>query len=326
MNRSEKMAKRVKKEKIKPKKFTFDDLELILLSLPTVVWFAVFSYLPMIGILLAFKKYRIKAGYNFFQNMFASETVGFKNFEFLFASPQTEMFMRNTILYNLVFIVTGVVVPVSMALMISNIYSKKYQKVTQTCMFLPHFMSWVVASYFFYAFLSPENGLVNSLIESLGGTGVQWYARDAVGSWPFIIIFANIWKGTGYGMVVYLASISGIDTTYYEAAVIDGATKWQQTTKITIPLLKQIMVIMFIMSVGRIFSSDFGLFYQLSKGQGSLFNATLTIDVYIFNAIQNGTQPGMTGAASLFQSVFGFITILIANTIVRKIDEESAFF
>lgn len=320
------MAKREKKEKIKGKKFTLDDLELILLSLPTVIWFAVFSYLPMVGILLAFKNYKMKQGKNFFYNMFTSETVGFENFKFLLASPSTGTFMRNTILYNILFIVTGIVVPVSLALMISNIYSKKYQKVTQTCMFLPHFMSWVVASYFFFAFLSPDKGLVNSLITSLGGPEINWYAKEAVSYWPFIIIFANIWKGSGYGMVVYLASISGIDTTYYEAAVIDGATKWQQTTKITIPLLKQIIIIMFIMSVGRIFSSDFGLFYQLSKGQGGLFDATLTIDVYIFNAIKSGGKAGMTAAASLFQSFFGFITIMIANTIVRKIDEESAFF
>ena len=320
------MAKRNKKEKIKAKKFTFDDLELILLSLPTVIWFVIFSYLPMIGIVLAFKEYRMKAGKNFFYNMFTSKSVGLNNFKFLLASPQTSTFFRNTILYNILFIVLGIVVPVALALMISNIYSKKYQKVTQTCMFLPHFMSWVVASYFFFAFLSPDKGLVNNMITSLGGEAINWYSKDAVGYWPFIIVFANIWKGTGYGMVVYLASISGIDTTYYEAAVIDGATKWQQTTKITIPLLKQIIIIMFIMSVGRIFSSDFGLFYQLPKGQGALFDATLTIDVYIFNAIKGGGKPGMTAAAGLFQSVFGFITIMIANAIVRKIDEESAFF
>ncbi len=314
------------KAKVKGKKFTFDDLELILLSLPTVVWFAIFSYLPMFGVIIAFKTYRLQPGKGFLYSLFKSKWAGFKNFEFLFASSDTWIMFRNTIGYNLIFIILGVVIPVSLAIMISNLYSQRLGKVCQTAMFLPHFMSWVVASYFLFAFLSSEKGLVNSIIVSMGGTKVNWYGAEALNYWPFFLVMMNIWKGTGYGMVVYLATITGIDSTYYEAAVIDGATKWQQTTKITIPLLKQIMVIMTIMAIGRIFNADFGLFYQVPKASGPLSNATLTMDVFIYNALTKMNNIGMSSAAALFQSVCGCITICVANWVVSKIDSESAFF
>lgn len=317
------MAK-VKAEKVKAKKFTFDDLELILLSLPTVIWYLVFSFLPLFGLLIAFKKWRVSGG--FFESFFKSEWCGFKNFGFLFSNSAALTSLRNTLLYNILFVVLGVVIPVTLAIMISNLYSQKLGKVCQTAMFLPHFMSWVVASYFLFAFLSGDKGLVNSMIKSMGGEAIAWYGEDAVGWWPFFIILMNIWKTTGYGMVVYLATITGIDSTYYEAAVIDGATKWQQTTKITIPLLKQIMVIMAIMAVGKIFNSDFGLFYQVPKGTSQLYPVTQTLDVYIYNALRNMSNIGMSSAAAFFQSIAGCITILIANFIVSKIDEESAFF
>ena len=317
------MAK-VKAEKVKAKKFTFDDLELILLSLPTVIWYLIFSFLPLFGLLISFKNWRVSGG--FFETFFTSEWVGFKNFKFLFTTGAAMTSLRNTLLYNLLFVVLGVVIPVTLAIMISNLYSQKLGKVCQTAMFLPHFMSWVVASYFLFAFLSGDKGLINNVIKSMGGEGVNWYGQEALGWWPFILILMNIWKTTGYGMVVYLATITGIDSTYYEAAVIDGATKWQQTTKITIPLLKQIMVIMAIMAVGKIFNSDFGLFYQVPKGTSQLYPVTQTLDVYIYNALKGIGNIGMSSAAAFFQSIVGCITILIANFIVTKIDEESAFF
>lgn len=317
------MAK-VKKEKVRGKKFTFDDFELILLSLPTVIWYLVFSFLPLFGLLIAFKSWRVNG--NFFESFFSSQWVGFNNFKFLFMTSDAMVALRNTILYNLIFIVLGVVIPVTLAIMISNLYSQKLGKVCQTAMFLPHFMSWVVASYFLFAFLSSEKGLVNNMITALGGEAVSWYGEEAIGWWPFLLVIMNIWKTTGYGMVVYLASITGIDATYYEAAVIDGATKWQQTTKITIPLLKQIMIIMSIMAIGRIFNSDFGLFFQVPKGTSQLYPVTQTLDVYIYNALKSGGQIGLSAAASFFQSIAGCICILIANAIVTKIDRESAFF
>lgn len=318
------MAK-VKAAKVKPKKFTRDDLELVLLSLPSVIWYAVFAFLPMFGVILAFKKYRMSSP-NFFKSLFQSEWMGFKNFEFLFKTKNTIVMLRNTLGYNFLFIVLGIVIPVSLAIMINNLYSQKFAKVCQTAMFLPHFMSWVVASYFLYAFLAPEQGLVNHLIRAAGGTGINWYSDQAVGWWPFLIIIMQTWKTTGYGMVVYLATITGIDNTYYEAAVIDGASKWQQVTKITLPLLRPIITIMFIMNVGKIFNSDFGLFYQVPKATGALYPVTLTIDVYVYDALMKMQNIGMASAAAFFQSVCGFITIMIANSIVKRIDEESAFF
>lgn len=325
MNRSERMAK-VKTAKIKNKKFTYDDFELILLSLPTVIWYAMFSYLPLLGLVLAFKRYTPKRGVNAIVRMFTTKTVGLKNFEFLFASTDAATVFRNTILYNVVFIVLGVVIPVTLAIMASNLYSQKLGKICQTAMFLPHFMSWVVASYFLFAFISPDKGIINGWITSLGGTAVDWYTDSALGAWPFILVIMQIWKTTGYGMVVYLASITGISSEFYEAAVIDGASKWQQTKYITIPLLRQIIAIMTIMAVGKIFNSDFGLFYQVPKNQGPLYPATETLDVYIYIALTRTGDIGMSSAAALFQSVAGCITILIANFVVTKIDAESSFF
>lgn len=317
------MAK-VKAEKIKAKKFTFDDLELILLSLPTVIWYLIFSYLPMFGVLIAFKKWRIKGG--FFESFFAAEWVGLKNFEFLISTDNAINALKNTILYNLVFIVLGIIVPVTLAIMVSQLYSQKLAKVCQTAMFLPHFMSWVVASYFLFAFLSGDKGFLNAIITSMGGERVAFYSEQVIDWWPLILIIMNLWKGTGYGMVVYLATITGIDTTYYEAAIIDGASKWQQVVHITLPCLKQIIIIMFIMNVGKIFNSDFGLFYNVPKGTSQLNPVTQTLDVYIYNALININNISMSSAAALFQSVAGCITIMIANGIVTKIDADSAFF
>lgn len=308
------------------KKFTFDDLELMLLSAPTVIWYIIFSYMPFIGIILAFKNYRLSPGKNFFGSLFDSKWSGFKNFEFLFARSDSPAILGKTIGYNLVFIVLGIVIPVALAIMISNLYSQKLGKVCQTMMFMPYFMSWVVISYFVIAFLGSGNGMVPHWMASMGMEPFNFYGAEGNKVWPFLLIMLNLWKNTGYNMVVYLATITGIDSTYYEAAVIDGASKWQQTTKITIPLMKQIMVIMFIMAVGRIFNSDFGLFYQSTKNTTVLYPSTMTLDVLIYNCLTQMGNPAMAQAAALFQSVFGFITIMIANGIVTKIDSESAFF
>lgn len=325
MNRSESMAK-IKAPKVRAKKFTFDDLELILLSLPTVIWYAVFSFLPMFGVIIAFKNYRVSPGKGFIGSLLDSEWMGFKNFEFLFATADTGIMLRNTVLYNLFFIILGIVIPVTLAIMVTNLYSQKLAKVCQTALFLPHFMSWVVASYFLFAFLSSDKGLINNWLISAGGEGISWYSEEAVNYWPFFLTIMQIWKTTGYGMVVYLATITGIDSTYYEAAVIDGASKWQQIVKITLPMLKPIVIIMFIMNVGRIFNSDFGLFYQVPRNSGSIRPATLTIDVFVYNALRQMGDIGMSSAAAFFQSVCGFATIMLANGIVKKVDEESAFF
>ena len=186
---------------------------------------------------------------------------------------------------------------------------------------LPYFLSWVVVSAVVWGFLSYDKGLANQLVEGMGGDRVNWYMQKQY--WPYFLIFMNLWKGLGYGMVVYLAAITGIDTSFYEAAVIDGATKWQQMRYITLPVMKTVIVMMFIMSVGRIFYSDFGLFYQVPRDSNSLFSVTYTIDVMVYKSLKSATV-GMASAAAFFQSVMGCITILAANAVVRKIDPEGA--
>lgn len=317
---------KAKAQQIKPRRFKFtrDDVELTLLALPTAIWYVVFSFLPMIGILIAFKNFRMVPGKGFFASLMASDWVGLTNFEFLFKTPDALVILRNTICYNVIFIILGVIIPVSLAIAITQLYSNKLAKFCQTAMFLPHFLSWVVVSYFLFAFLSYDKGIINQILASFGMQPIQWYMEQDY--WPYILVFMNTWKTVGYGMVVYLAAIAGIDKTYYEAAVIDGATKWQQIKYITIPAIKPIIIIMFIMSVGNIFRSDFGLFYQLPRNAGTLFNATATIDTYVYQAIEGTGSMAMSSAAAFFQSVIGFITIITANAIVKKIDGENGLF
>ena len=309
--------------KLKKKKWQRDDTELSLLAMPTTIWYLLFSFLPMFGLIIAFKDYKIIPGKNFIYNLIHSDWAGLKNFQFLIKSKELYILLRNTIGYNLIFIILGIVIPVTLAIMISLIYSKRKSKVYQTMIFFPYFMSWVVVSYFVYAFLSGDKGIFNNVLQMFGKEAVQWYMEPKY--WPFILIFIQVWKTVGYSMVVYLASITGIDTTFYEAAVIDGASKWQQVKYITLPSIKTVIVMMFILNVGKIFYSDFGLFFQITKGiPGSLYNVASTLDTYIYKAIQSSAPIGMTAAANFFQSIACCITILAANWIVSKIDEESA--
>ena len=305
-------------------KWTRDDTELTLLALPTTIWFILFCYLPMFGIVLSFKDYKIVQDANFLVSLIKSEWVGFENFQYFFGLRDFPMILRNTVCYNLVFIVLDIVLPGGLAIMISNIYSKRMSKVYQTLMFMPHFMSWVVVAYFVYAFLVTDKGLANALIKMLGGKPINWYFEAKY--WPAILIFMHVWKGIGYSMVVYLASITGIDTSLYEAAVLDGASKWQQAKYITLPSLQPIIIMMFILAVGRIFSSDFGLFYQVTQGaKQPLTPVVATFDVKIYLMLNSATTSlGKTSAASMFQAVVGCATILTANAIVRKVDKGSA--
>ena len=318
------LGQRQKKKKKNIKgKWSRNDTELTLLAVPTAIWYVLFSFLPMFGLIIAFKDYKIMPGKSFIENVINSSWAGFKNFEFLIKSNDLFVILRNTIVYNLVFIVVGMIFAVALAIMISELHSKRKSKVYQTLMFFPYFMSWVVVSYFLDAFLNQDNGLINSMLRDAGSSPIQWYMSSNV--WPFILVFMYLWKTTGYNMIIYLSSISGIDTTLYEAASIDGATKWQQVVNITLPCLKKVIIMMFILNVGKVFYSDFGLFFQLSQGaSGSIFNTTATIDTYVYNAIKSATPIGMTSAVTFFQSVSCCITILIANAIVKKIDEESS--
>lgn len=304
-------------------RWTRDDLELGLLGFPTFVWYALFSYLPMFGLMIAFKQYKIFPKQSFLSNLLQSPWVGFDNFKFFIDNNTFGMLLRNTILYNLVFIVLNIVIPVALAMMINELYSKRRSKVYQTMMFFPHFLSWVVVSYFVYAFLSPDKGLANKIVMGLGVEKILWYSSPQY--WPFILVFMNLWKGTGYNMVVYLASITGIDQSLYEAAMLDGASKWQQAKYITLPMMKTILVVLFIMNVGKIFYSDFGLFWQVTQGiPNSLHKVASTFDTFVYSALQGSTPIGRTAAASMFQSVCCCATILLANFIVSKVDPDSA--
>ena len=311
------------------KRWKKDDRQLFLLSLPTVAWFVLFCYLPMFGLIIAFKHYQVAPGKGFIWSLFCnSPWTGLDNFRFLFANNAETTFnmFRNTLGYNLIFLVLDIVVPVLLAMMISNIRSRRLARLSQTALFLPHFLSWIVVSYFVFGFLSSDHGLVNRILSAFGAEPVMWYQGEAIRWWPWILIFLHLWKTIGYSMVVYLAAINGVDPVMYEAAMIDGAGKLQQAVHITLPSLRPVIVMMFILATGRIFNSDFGLFYRATRNSGSLTGAYLTLDVYVYNSIFNNSRPvfGYISAAGALQSLLGCVTILLTNLAVRRVDSENA--
>jgi putative aldouronate transport system permease protein len=303
----------------KKKVWTKDDTQFSLLALPTTLWYFLFCYLPMFGVIIAFKEYRIRGG--FLWSVFQSDWVGLKNFAFLFGNRDIWMIIRNTLGYNGVMILCGIAIPVSLALMISELHNKTGAKVYQTILFFPYFLSWVVASTLVWAFLSYDMGMVNLIFEGLGLPPRRWYMEPPF--WPGFLVFMSQWKGVGYGMVIYLASITSLDKSVYEAAVIDGATKWQQIWRITLPMMKTVIALMFIMSAGRIFYSDFGLFYQVPRNSNSLYSTVYTLDVFVYNLLKTSTT-GMAAAAAFLQSLAACLTILGVNRIVKKIDPDLA--
>ena len=313
-----------KPEKIKRRnKWTKDDFELTLLGIPAFVWYIVFCYLPMFGAIIAFKEFRIHKD-GFLAAVINSKWVGFDNFKYFFSMSDFWPLTRNTLAYNIVFIIIDRVVPITFAIMMSNIYSKRKAKIYQTLMVMPNFMSWVVCAYFVFAFLNTDKGLVNRVLQALGGQRIDWYLKPQY--WPFILVFLHIWKGVGYGMIVYLATIAGLDTSMYEAAVLDGASKFQQAIYITLPGLKTMLVLMFITAVGGIFNSDFGLFYQGTRGANyPLYPVVANIDIKIYNMMINGGIPiGKTTATSFFKSCISCFMVLSANAVVRRIEPDSA--
>lgn len=298
---------------------------LLTMVAPGAIWLLLLRYLPMVGIVMAFQDYKIYSkDPSFLNNLIHSSFVGLKNFKFLFATSDTWEFIRNTLGYNIIFIALGLVVSVAFAIMLNEITKKFVAKAYQTLMFFPYFLSWVVASYFVLAFLDPTKGLLVNLMKSWGMTPPDFY--NDCGPWPFILILCNVWKNTGYSAILYLAAITGIDASQYEAASIDGASKWQQIKYVTLPHLKTMIIILFIMNVGKIFNADFGLFYNVPLQSGSLYPVTQVIDTYVYRAMTTTGNYGMSTAAGLMQNVIGFICIMTANTIVRKVDEDSALF
>lgn len=295
----------------------------LIMVLPGTIWLLLFAYLPMFGQVIAFKDFRIHPD-GFFASVINSEWVGWDNFKYLFSTNDAWIITRNTILYNLVFIVLGLVAAVATAIILSELVNKRLSKVYQTGMLFPHFISWVIGSYFVFTFLSADSGLLNSVLGWFNIDPISWYNEPKY--WPFFLVFMSLWKGVGYGSIVYLASIVGIDKVYYEASMIDGASKWKQIEHITLPMLKPLMIILTIMNVGRIFNSDFGLFYQVPRDSGTLYSVTNVIDTFVFRGLMTLGDIGMSTAAGLYQSVVGLVLVLITNYIVRKVDEESALF
>ncbi len=300
-------------------------IQLTLMALPGALFFILFKYLPMAGLVMAFKDY-VVTGRGFWGSLLASRWVGLDNFKFLIATPDILIAIRNTLLYNIIWIFLMLFVSVAFAIMLNEITSKKMAKVYQTLMFFPYFLSWVVAATFVFAFLSHERGFLNQMIVSLGGEPVQWYAEKKY--WPFILTFMNLWKGIGYNSVIYLAAICGVDHSLHEAAMIDGATRFQRIRHITIPMLKPMMVILTIMAIGKVFAADFGLFYNVPQANmsGALKPVVDVVDTYIYNSMINLNDFGMSTAAGLAQSAVGLIMIVAANFVVRKIDDELSLF
>lgn len=293
-------------------------IPLYVMMIPGLVYLIINNYMPMPGLVIAFKTYSAKKG------IYGSPWCGLANFKYLFATSDAWVITRNTILYNIAFIVINTILSIAIAIILSELTSR-LKKFYQSAILLPHLLSTVIIAYLVYAFLCVDTGFVNtSILAPLGKDAVMWYTETKY--WPFILIFVSAWKSVGYSCIVYLATILGFDRAYYEAATIDGCTKMQQITKITLPMLKPTIVMLTLMSVGRIFYSDFGLFYQVPMNSGSLYPVTQTIDTYVFRGLLQLGNISMSSAAGVYQSLIGFILVLSANLAVRKIDPESALF
>lgn len=291
---------------------------MFLMLLPPFILVFINYYLPMFGVIIAFKDFNYEDGF------LNSPWSGLKNFEFLFMSDTAWQITRNTILYNLAFIVIGLIFAVLAALALNELRNKLASKFYQSVIFLPYFLSWVVIAYLVLAVLDPNGFYNKTLAHAFNLEPLEWYSSPQY--WPFILIIVNLWKNVGYGIVIYLAGITGIDQEFYEAAVLDGASKLQQIRYITIPFLVPFMIVTTIINLGNIFRADFGLFYQVPMQQGLLAPTTEVLDTYIYKALTMSGDLGMSSAAGLYQSVVGFITVVAANWAVGRISKENKIF
>lgn len=311
----------------------YTNLSFLTMILPGAIWLFLFAYLPMPGIILAFKTYRFSKPpvdsliqNNFIYSFIKSPWAGLDNFKYLTIPTNisnTLTYIRNTVFYNLLFMVVGLVLSVALAVIIFELTNKFWAKLYHSILFLPFFISWIVVAYVVYA-LGNYNGIINNILTTYGMATIDIYKVKA--AWPVIFLIANIWRYTGNGSIIYLATITGIDRELYEAAAIDGASKWKQFTKITLPHLTPVIVILQILAVGRILGSDFDMFYTLPNGAAMVNNVTYTLDVFVYNMLRTGSPVGFPAAAAFLQSVFGFILILVTNYIVRKIRPDLALF
>lgn len=289
-----------------------------LMVLPGVLILLIFNYIPMLGLVIAFQDYRYNLG------VLKSPFIGFKNFEFFFKSQDAGRVLFNTIVLNFSYIVLGIVAAVFLALMLYRIKRKAAIKGYQTMMMLPYFLSWVVVGCMAYGFLNPTSGIINCILKYIGLEGIDWYARPKY--WPFILGFFSIWKNIGINCIIYYAGLLGTDEALFEAAELDGANKFQKTVHIAVPAIIPLITTMTLLALGNIFRSDFGLFYQVTRDIGKLYSTTDVIDTYIFRALKSNGDVGMSAAVGFFQSVVGFVTIMIANAVVRKVERENALF
>ncbi|QHT62333.1 sugar ABC transporter permease [Paenibacillus lycopersici] len=304
MANSQSFAKRFKKNRT-----------LFFMSLPGIIYKLIFAYIPMLGLIIAFKNYRYDQG------IFGSEWVGLKNFRFFFENDKAFVITRNTVLYNVGFFVLTTVVSVFLAILLNEI-TRKFIKFYQTVMFLPYFLSWVVISYIVFAFLDHDHGFVNQLLGWLGMEHIPWYQEAS--RWPWILNIVSLWKTIGMQTLIYYAGVIGIDTGYYEAARIDGASKFRMMRTITIPLLTPLIVIFFIMAMGGIFRADFGLFYMVPNDSSFVYSTTDVIDTYIYRALRTINDLGMSTAVGFYQSLVGFVLVLASNFVVKKINNENS--
>lgn len=300
-------------------KNTWKNRTLLLMSMPAIIIFILFNYVPMFGLVLAFKKF------NFADGIWNSPWCGFENFKYLFFVGDTAWRLtRNTVGYYILFTIFGTIGNVALAIGINEMVFKKLAKYFQSAMILPTFISYIAISFVVYAFLKSDTGILNRIIISLGGSNFSFYLKPDV--WPAILLIVKTWKGIGYGSVLYLSVLTGIDQSLYEAAAIDGANAWQKMRYITLPMLVPMVVLMTLLGLGSIMHSDTGLFFQVTKNVGALYPTTQVLDSYILNAIANTVDYGMTAAATFYQSVVGFVMVVGTNLIVRKVAPENALF
>lgn len=294
-------------------------LALLSMMVPGLVYLIINNYIPMAGLQIAFKDY------NTLDGIWGSAWCGLKNFTYLFKTKDAITMTKNTILYNLVFIILGNALAVAIAIMLNELRSHMAKKVYQVIFLIPYLISMVVVSYIVFAFLSFDSGFVNNaIITKLGGKAINWYVKPEY--WPYILVFVYLWKSFGYSSIIYYATVIGIDSSLYEAAVVDGANGRQRIWHVTLPGLKVTIITLVLLAVGRIFYSDFSLFYQVPQNSGMLSNVTTTIDVYVYKGLTQLNDIGRSSAAGFYQSIVGFVVVLIANFVVSKVDKDSALF
>lgn len=291
---------------------------LVIMVLPSILYFLITSYLPMVGVYFAFTSYQFTT--DFFSTLFGSKFVGLSNFEYLFSSGLAWRMTANTIIYNFIFIVGGTILKVAVAIMFSEISGRFYKKYVQTITFLPHFISMVMVGTFAYNLLNYNSGVINSLMTALGFDRVDFYSMP--GAWYVILPLVDFWKGVGYGSIIYVSAITGISDDLYEAADLDGASFMQEIIHITLPSLRPTIVILTLMSLGSIMKGNFDLFYQLVGESDQLMETTEIIDTYVWRSLRQGVQIGMGSAAGLYQSFVGMILVVLVNAIVKKIEPD----